>query len=107
VRPAATGKRRLLQGADGDPLSLLVGLFDGALVLALALGLQTRSAPEASVADRQSADPVPAQREQLPRYRPADGEAQGDGSRLGIAYRLASGDVVFVPDASSKESRTR
>lgn len=95
---ARTGKRQLLQGADGDPLSLLVGLFDGALVLALALGLQARPAPNSANDD---ADPVPVQREHLPRYRAADGQAQGDGSRLGVAYRLANGEVVFVPDASS------
>lgn len=97
---ARTGKRQLLQGADGDPLSLLVGLFDGALVLALALGLQARPAPNSANDAAHAADPVPVQREQLPRYRAADGQAQGDGSRLGIAYRLASGEVVFVPDAS-------
>ncbi|MCA8949137.1 MAG: DUF2149 domain-containing protein [Planctomycetes bacterium] len=44
---------------------------------------------------------MPVSRETLPRYREAEGQATGEGSRLGIAYRLANGEVVFVPDAST------
>lgn len=84
------GRRRALRTVDGDPLALLVGLFDGALVLALAIALQV-GAPATDSA-------IPEQHEALPRYQQAPGRAAGDGSRLGIAYRLANGEVVFVPD---------
>jgi hypothetical protein len=90
VDAAPFGRRRSLRSVDGDPLALLVGLFDGALVLALAVALQVGgAAPDHA---------VPEQHEALPRYQEAAGRAAGDGSRLGIAYRLGNGEVVFVPD---------
>ena len=37
----------------------------------------------------------------LPRYRAAGGLGRGPGQRLGVAYVLDGGDVVYVPDGES------
>lgn len=88
------GRRASLRRLDGDPLALLVGLFDCALVLVLALALQVSQGKAPAVGAE-----VPRERRELPKYRVADGKAEGDGARLGVAYQLPNGEVVFVPDA--------
>jgi hypothetical protein len=40
-------------------------------------------------------------RVRVPRFRPSPDRLSGDGERLGVAYRLASGEVVYVPDGSA------
>jgi hypothetical protein len=39
------------------------------------------------------------------RYRVTKEEVSGNGHRLGVAYRLPNGDVVYVPE--KKESKRR
>jgi hypothetical protein len=34
-------------------------------------------------------------------YRPTNEQLTGNGERLGVAYRLANGEVVYVPDTSA------
>jgi hypothetical protein len=34
------------------------------------------------------------------RLRPTTDTASGEGVRLGTAYRLANGDIVYVPEAA-------
>ena len=38
----------------------------------------------------------------LPHYRVSRDELSGDGVRLGTAYRLKTGDVVYVPDDAGR-----
>jgi hypothetical protein len=33
-----------------------------------------------------------------PRFRPTNASMNGEGTRLGTAYRLKTGEVVYVPD---------
>jgi hypothetical protein len=94
VETFARGRRSSLRRLDGDPLALLVGLFDCALVLVLAIALQVQQEKDAAAGAQ-----VPKERRELPKYRVAEGKAEGDGARLGIAYQLPNGEVVFVPDA--------
>ena len=35
----------------------------------------------------------------LDKYRPTDEKMSGKGERLGTAYRLANGEVVYVPES--------
>jgi len=95
--------RRLLEVPVGDPLSGVANLFDLALVLAAALlvashaGLRAQNAKNPAGAAPQ--DALPQQKKiRLPRYRVSDRELTGDGTRLGTAYQLPNGDVVYVPD---------
>lgn len=40
--------------------------------------------------------------ERLEHYRVSENELQGQGERLGIAYRLENGEVVYVPSRSQR-----
>lgn len=87
---------------EDDPLSGMVNLFDLAIVFAVGLivalaaaireGRLThaglRSAPELEV--QEGSKKV--------RYRGSQDKARGEGHRIGTAFRLPSGDVVYVPD---------
>ena len=45
-------------------------------------------------------DEFSSRAKKLPHYRVSREEISGDGVRLGTAYRLKSGDVVYVPDGA-------
>ncbi len=96
--------------SEEDPLAGLVNLFDLwmvfsiALLLALVGHLQERDAgtSSAAAADNSSAptnlDEILESRRKLPQFRVSHEQLTGSGERLGTAYRLQSGDVVYVPD---------
>jgi len=37
--------------------------------------------------------------QQIVHYRVSEKKAGGDGERLGVAYRLKTGEVIYVPEA--------
>ncbi len=89
---------------DDDPLSGLANLFDAAIVFALALMVALAIAQQlpleslaqtAAVPQPETARPVP--------MRPSERVAGGSGTRVGVAYRLHSGELVYVPDPASQE----
>lgn len=43
--------------------------------------------------------------ERLEHYRVSENELHGSGERLGVAYRLENGEVVYVPNAATKSSK--
>jgi len=43
--------------------------------------------------------------ERLERYRMSQDEAGGDGKRLGICYRLKSGEVIYVPESTTASKK--
>ena len=73
---------------------MLVNLFECGIVLALAIALQVSAAGTSADAK------VPDQRTAVQRYTMGDGRSQGEGTRLGMAYQLADGQVVFVPEGN-------
>jgi hypothetical protein len=100
--------RRWNQDQDDDPLAGMANLFDlwivvvVALIIALigtksSLSELTGSANESA----QSADFVPADARKLPKYRASEAMLTGRGERLGTAYRLETGEVVYVPVSES------
>lgn len=89
------GVRASLRRHDEEPLALLVNLFECGVVLALAIAL------EVNVAKRTAEARVPDERTSVTSYTVGDGKSQGEGTRLGIAYRLADGQVIFVPEGAS------
>lgn len=106
--PAHRSRRRLAVNLEDDPVALLVNFFDVSIVFALGFMVawmaQARPAAEACAAAATAAArsgnvalPAPALR--LERFRETNEPAGGEGERLGTAYRLASGEVVYVPDA--------
>lgn len=92
--------RRLLDGTDEDPLSSVANLFDASMVLTAALLVAlashwrtTAEAPSSAAAD---SPPLP-DAQPLPRVRPGESLLTGEGQRLGTAYQLKSGEIVYVP----------
>ena len=91
--------------SDDDPLGGLVNLFDLWIVVVVALVLmliqgkdrvsanQTSSSQTTSLVDQQAQDLIP-----MERFRPSDKQLSGKGTRRGTAYRLANGEVVYVPE---------
>lgn len=101
-------------GEDGDPLGGVVNLFDASMVLVVALILALAgSASLAEVAARMSTKDItivtnPGQPdmemivkrgERIERLRSSEERGVGRGQRLGVAYRLESGEVIYVPEA--------
>ena len=99
---------------DSDPLGGVVNLFDASMVLVVALILALAgSASLAEVAARMSTRDItivtnPGQPdmemivkrgERIERLRVSDERGAGRGRRLGVAYRLESGEVIYVPEA--------
>lgn len=117
-------RRSLLRGSRGgdsddmDPLGFLINLFDVALVFALALMI-------ALVSNLQMADLLTARdftvvknpgkpdmeiitREsgKVSRYAASDAAAGSrQGQRVGTAYRLESGEIIYVPEDGAEAVR--
>lgn len=105
--------RRLLSSGSDDPLSGIANLFDVAMVfsVALILALIARS-PSASTISSENNFTVlknPGQPnmevihrdgKKLKHYRISKENLTGNGERLGTAYRLENGEVVYVPKGS-------
>lgn len=107
---AATKKRKWDSLESEDPGAGLVNLFDVWMVFAIALLLALVSyhqLPRATAkATAQSAkeqlESVSADGVRLERLRVTEDELSGEGKKLGTAYRLSSGEVVYVPDSTDK-----
>ena len=97
---------RLSDPGHDDPLEGMANLFDLGVVFALGFGIailaQVAKHDPARAADalQKSSDEVPDQAATLKRYRSTDDNLSGNGTRLGTAYRLANGEVVYVPESN-------
>ncbi|MFQ5503859.1 MAG: DUF2149 domain-containing protein [Planctomycetota bacterium] len=98
--------RNLVNDAEEDPLAGVANLFDAAMVFAVALllafvtyaGAQSLSPGAEAHPDRERGE-VPAKDwETLTRFRTSSRTTGGKGKRLGVAYRLESGELIYVPD---------
>lgn len=89
---------------EDDPLDGVANFFDLGVIFALGfmVPLIARLSVTPSRSGTQSKDDsakVQAdQRVPLERYRPSTDHLAGDGQRLGVAYRLENGDVIYVPE---------
>jgi len=102
-------RRRWESLVEDDPGAGLLNLFDVwiafsvALLLALVsyLNLSGELATGAAAhggSPQPELEAVSAQGVRLERYRVTRQNLRGEGTRLGTAYRLANGEVVYVPD---------
>lgn len=98
--------RRWNRESDDDPLAGMVNLFDlwivvvVGLILALLGAMSSRDAALRTATAAHSAsesEAISAEFKKLPRYRKSDAALSGRGERLGTAYRLESGEVVYIP----------
>lgn len=104
-------KQRWQAVVEDDPLAGLINLFDLWMVFSIALLLALVSnmrqsgrvfgdVNQCNVAnlDAKEMEPVNPAAKPLERFRPSNDELTGEGERLGTAYRLQSGEVVYVPE---------
>ena len=93
--------KKLLEARDEDPLAGVANLFDVGMVLVAALILALAVAWKTNPSGKPAMEKLKAEAVKLDRYRPTDKELGGEGERLGAAYRLKNGDVVYVPDGEA------
>lgn len=91
--------RRVGSGED-DPLMGVANFFDLGVILALAFMVPLIARMAASASSRADA-PDTARKVPLEHFQASDEPLGGEGERLGMAYRLKTGQVVYVPDSSA------
>lgn len=112
MRSRRRSHRRLWEEMDEDPGAGLLNLFDVWIAFAVALLLAMVSymrmpellgrgditviknpgTPEMEIIQKQG--------QKIEHYRATSQQLTGQGERLGTAYRLASGEVVYVPESA-------
>jgi hypothetical protein len=99
-------RRRFARAAaDDDPLALVPNLFDVSIVLAVAflvaaisVAARNEAAGPMESGLRKAAATVDRTAAGKALERPAGRKAEGRGTRLGVAYQLDNGEVIYVPD---------
>ena len=98
---------------DVDPLTSLVNLFDVAMVFAVALmvafAIRSRmteflTAEDATFvknAGKPDMEIIVKKDNKITRYQSEKAEGTGKGQRVGIAYRLESGEIIYVPEGKN------
>ncbi len=103
--------RRMLSHSDEDPMAVVANLFDVAMVFAVTLLLALMTAlsvpelltsPERFTIVKNAGQPdmevVVKEGVRVDRFKMSEDEIGGTGRRLGVAYMLANGEVVYVPE---------
>ena len=113
-------RRWLLDDDDDDPLAGVANFFDLGIVFALGfmvamlnyLGLPEILDQKDMTLVKDAGTPqmeiIRKQGRKVKRYRVSSRTLGGEGTRLGTAYRLKSGEVVYIPekgDGVSEQSR--
>ena len=95
---------------DIDPMGSLVNLFDVAMVFAVALmvafAIQSRmteflTAEDATFvknAGKEDMEIIIKKDNKITRYKSEKQTGSGKGRRVGIAYQLENGEVIYVPE---------
>ena len=106
-------KRNLLKKEEeSDPISAVSNLFDVAMVFAVALmvALVTRynmtemlSTEDFTVdknPGKENMEIITKEGEKINRYTPSEDQSQSGkrGKRVGIAYELENGEIIYVPE---------
>lgn len=110
------GRRSWEEIIEEDPGAGLLNLFDVWIAFAVALllamvsymklpELMNSQASLTLVTNPGSANMEIIRKDgrKVERYRATTEQLSGQGERLGTAYRLASGEVVYVPDTSNTD----
>ena len=105
--------RRWDSVCEDDPGAGLLNLFDVwiafsvALLLALFGYLQNSVPRSSSTSNSESSptitEPIKKFMKTPPHFRPTNAPMTGEGTRLGTAYRLKTGDIVYVPDGTNQK----
>jgi hypothetical protein len=102
---------RTVGSLDDDPLAGVANFFDIGVIFALGfmvaliarLGLpENLAAKDVTIITNpgtEQMEMVVRKGNKVERFRPSKDKLGGEGQRLGIAYRLKSGEMVYVPEA--------
>ena len=103
------------EGEDEDPLAGIANLFDVSVAFIVALlialfglfsaGKLLDPASDVTIVQKSSSGEMQIVRKkgtQITVQKVTDRSMSGEGKRLGTAYQLANGQVVYVPDGGSK-----
>jgi hypothetical protein len=105
-------KRKWDKIHEDDPGAGLLNLFDvwiafaAALVLAIVSYSHLPKPPAPTDAAQAALEPIQDQHLRLERYRVSQQTVGGDGERLGTAYRLKTGEVIYVPEGAAAKPAT-
>mgnify|MGYP002624431171 CR=1 FL=1 len=103
----------LRKNEDDDPMSVVSNLFDVAMVFALALmvALVARfnmtelfSKEDFTIVKnpgKENMEIITKEGQQINRYKPSENQDNADsrrGRRVGIAYELENGEIIYVPE---------
>lgn len=108
-------RRRRYLGDDGDmdPMSVVGNLFDVAMVFAVALMValvgryqmtELFSQEDFTIVKnpgKENMEIITKEGERINRYTPSDDQSTSDsprGRRVGTAYELENGEVVYIPE---------
>ena len=87
---------------DDDPLSGMVNMFDLAIVFAVglivALVVATRGGKVTFGPNAKPSELEVPEGEKLRKYKVSNDKGKGPGSRIGAAYRLPNGEIIYVPE---------
>jgi hypothetical protein len=106
------GKNKLLQFEDEDPIAGLANLFDLAMVFAVALMVALVSfwqMDEILTKEKTTIIKNPGKEnmeiiikdgQKIEKYKAADVTSEGPskGKRIGSAYQLENGEIIYVPE---------
>lgn len=102
--------RRPFQEADADPLEGMVNLFDVAMVFAMALMVavvshmhMTEMFTEEDFTmvknpGQEDMEIIVKKGQEIEQYESSGESGSGKGKRVGAAYQLDSGEIIYVPE---------
>ena len=92
---------------DSDPLSVVVNLFDVAMVFAVALmvamvmhmNMTEVFTQEDFTVVKENMEIIMKEGNKINKYTPSEQQGSGaKGKRVGIAYELENGEIIYVPE---------
>lgn len=102
--------RRPFQEADTDPLEGMVNLFDVAMVFAMALMVAVVSHMHMTEMftdeeftmvknpGKENMEIIVKKGQEIEQYEASGESGGGKGKRVGTAYQLESGEIIYVPE---------
>ncbi len=102
---------KFIKGEDSDPLSVIVNLFDVAMVFAVALMVamvmhmnmtEIFTQEDFTIVKnpgKENMEIITKEGNKINKYTPSDDQTAGSkGRRVGIAYELENGEIIYVPE---------
>ena len=108
-------KRFVFDSDDTDPLSGMANLFDIAMIFAVALMVAMTTYFQVSELltqddvtmvknpGKENMEIIIKKGKEISRYKAGKGTGEGKGKRVGVAYELENGQIIYVPEDNPKD----